>query len=126
MTFPSFQLKKGQLSAKDLESFPPNLKRKLAILQWCMIGLFLVMVCFMATWCGLCKSLAPIIEMIAREHDGECKVGMLDIDDFPETAKKYGIRSIPTVLVFKNGAIVAQHVGLATKPKIEDLMKASL
>ncbi|WP_069788494.1 thioredoxin family protein [Pseudomonas salomonii] len=84
------------------------------------------LVSFTATWCGPSKALGPIIDQIAEEYDGRFKVGNLDIGDSPATSQKYGIRSSPTVLVLKNGAIAAQHVGLASKQKIEDLMKASL
>ncbi|HTJ84313.1 MAG TPA: thioredoxin, partial [Polyangiaceae bacterium] len=67
-----------------------------------------VLVDFTATWCGPCKALAPIVEKLADEYEGKVRVGKLDIDDAPATAAKYGVRSVPTVMVFKNGQKVAQ------------------
>lgn len=77
-----------------------------------------VLVDFTATWCGPCKALAPIVDQIASELDGKVKVGKLDIDDNPMTAGKYGVRGVPTVMVFKAGERAAQHVGLTTKQKL--------
>jgi len=81
-----------------------------------------VLVDFTATWCGPCKALAPIVDKIADEYQGKVKVGKLDIDDAPEIAQRYGIRSVPTVLVFKGGAKSGQHVGLTTKDKLVGLL----
>ena len=83
-----------------------------------------VLVDFTATWCGPCKSLAPIVDQIATELDGKVKVGKLDVDDSPLTAGKYGVRGVPTVMVFKNGQRSAQHVGLTTKQKLLALVEA--
>jgi thioredoxin 1 len=77
-----------------------------------------VLVDFTATWCGPCKALAPIVDQIAEEMAGKVRVGKLDIDDAPVTAGKLGIRSVPTLMVFKNGQRAAQLVGLTTKAKI--------
>lgn len=77
-----------------------------------------VLVDFTATWCGPCKALAPIVDQIAEELDGKVKVGKLDIDDNPMTAGKYGVRGVPTVMVFRAGERSAQHVGLTTKQKL--------
>lgn len=77
-----------------------------------------VLVDFTAVWCGPCKALAPIVDQIAEELDGKVKVGKLDIDDNPMTAGKYGVRGVPTVMVFKSGERSAQHVGLTTKQKL--------
>ena len=82
-----------------------------------------VLVDFTATWCGPCKALAPIVDQIATELDGKVKVGKLDVDDSPITAGKFGVRGVPTVMVFKNGERAAQHVGLTTKQKLIDLVK---
>jgi thioredoxin 1 len=79
-----------------------------------------VLVDFGATWCGPCKALAPIVDKIADENVGKYKVVKVDIDDAPGVAKKYGIRGVPTVVVFVDGAIKAQHVGLTNK---ETLLK---
>jgi thioredoxin len=81
-----------------------------------------VLVDFTATWCGPCKALAPIIDQIAHEMEGEVKVGKLDIDESPMTAGKFGIRGVPTVMVFKSGERAAQHVGLTTKAKLKELI----
>jgi len=82
-----------------------------------------VLVDFTATWCGPCKALAPIVDQIATEFDGKIKVGKLDVDDSPLTAGKYGVRGVPTVMVFKNGQRAAQHVGLTTKQKLIALVE---
>jgi thioredoxin 1 len=79
-----------------------------------------VLVDFTATWCGPCKVLAPIVEKIAEETAGKYKVGKLDIDDAPGVTQRYGIRGVPTVLVFKGGQKVDQHVGVTNK---ETLLK---
>jgi thioredoxin 1 len=81
-----------------------------------------VLVDFTATWCGPCKALAPIVAQLASELDGQVKVGKLDVDESPITAGKYGVRGVPTVMVFKNGERAAQHVGLTTKQKLRDLV----
>lgn len=83
-----------------------------------------VLVDFTATWCGPCKALAPIVDALAADLDGQVKVGKLDIDDSPITAGKLGVRGVPTVMVFKNGERSAQHVGLTTKAKLAELVKA--
>ena|SRR5688572_10132725 len=81
-----------------------------------------VLVDFTATWCGPCKRLAPIVDEIAEEVKGKVKVGKLDIDESPLTASKMGIRSVPTLIVFKDGKAAAQHLGLTTKAKILGLV----
>ncbi len=85
-----------------------------------------VLVDFTATWCGPCKALAPIVEDVAREYVGKLKVTKLDIDNSPSTASKFGIRGVPTVVVFKGGKEVARQVGLVPKPKIVALFKEHL
>lgn len=81
-----------------------------------------VLVDFTATWCGPCKALAPIVDQVAEELAGKVKVGKLDIDESPLTASKYGVRGVPTLMVFKGGERAAQHVGLTTKQKILNLV----
>jgi thioredoxin 1 len=81
-----------------------------------------VLVDFTATWCGPCKALAPIVEKVADELHGKVKVGKLDIDAAPMITRKYGVRSVPTVIVFKGGAKVVQHVGLTTRDKLVALL----
>lgn len=74
-----------------------------------------VVVDFWATWCGPCKMMAPVLEELSDEYNDKLVVGKLDVDENPETAQKYGIMSIPTLLVFQNGEVVKQLVGY--KPK---------
>jgi len=81
-----------------------------------------VLVDFTATWCGPCKALSPIVDQVAAETVGKVKVGKLDVDESPVVASRYGVRGVPTLMVFKNGARAAQHVGLTTKAKILQLV----
>ncbi len=77
-----------------------------------------VLVDFWATWCGPCKMIAPIIEELAGEYDGKMKFGKLDVDSNPQVAMQFGIRSIPTLLVFKGGKVVDQIVGAMPKKSL--------
>jgi thioredoxin 1 len=83
-----------------------------------------VLVDFTAAWCGPCKVLAPVVEKLADEAGGKYKVGKLDIDDAPAITQRYGIRGVPTVLVFKNGEKIGQHVGLTNKETLLKLLGA--
>ncbi|MDO5978379.1 thioredoxin [Flavivirga spongiicola] len=74
-----------------------------------------VLVDFWAAWCGPCRMVGPIIEEISGEYDGKAVVGKVDVDANQEFAAKYGVRNIPTVLVFKNGEVVGRQVGVAPK-----------
>ena len=74
-----------------------------------------VMVDFWAAWCGPCRMVGPIIEQISEEYDGKAIVGKVDVDSNQEYAAKYGVRNIPTVLVFQNGEVVGRQVGVAPK-----------
>ena len=74
-----------------------------------------VLVDFWAVWCGPCKMIAPVVEELAKEYAGQLKVGKLDVDNNPEVSMKYGIRSIPTLMVFKEGKVVEQIVGAVPK-----------
>ena len=78
-----------------------------------------VLVDMYATWCGPCKMQSPIIDKIAEEQEGKVKVTKIDIDEAPEIAEKYGVMSIPTLLIIKNGEVVKQFVGLTKKEDIE-------
>jgi len=83
-----------------------------------------VLVDFTATWCGPCKAVAPIVEKVATEHAGKYKVTKVDIDDCPQTAQKYAIKSVPTLLVFKGGEKKAQHVGTISKENLIKLLES--
>jgi thioredoxin 1 len=85
-----------------------------------------VLLDFTATWCGPCKALAPIVADVAREYEGRLKVAKLDIDDSPNTATRFGIRGVPTVIVFKGGREVARQVGLVPKPRLVALFQDHL
>ena len=74
-----------------------------------------VLVDFWATWCGPCRMLGPVIEEIATEYEGRVVVGKVDVDSNQDYAAKYGVRNIPTVLVFQNGELVGRQVGVAPK-----------
>lgn len=82
-----------------------------------------VLVDFWASWCGPCKMLAPTIAEIAKEYDGKVKVCKLNIDDDSSIAIKYGIVSIPTVVLFKNGEVADKSVGFVPKAVIENMLK---
>ncbi len=82
-----------------------------------------VLVDFWATWCGPCRMLAPIIEEIANEYEGKVKVGKVNVDEQSALAAKYGIMSIPTLILFKNGEIAEKTVGLRSKEQIKELIK---
>jgi len=79
-----------------------------------------VLVDFWANWCGPCHALAPTIEGLNDHYDGSIKVGRLDVDENPETAHTYGIRSIPTVLIFKNGEVIGSVVGVQPSELYEE------
>jgi thioredoxin 1 len=84
-----------------------------------------VLVDFWATWCGPCKMIAPVLEEIAGEKDGQLKIAKLDVDQNPDTAQKFGVMSIPTLLLFKNGAEVSRIVGYRSKNQlVQQLEKA--
>ncbi|MBN1282200.1 MAG: thioredoxin [Proteobacteria bacterium] len=82
-----------------------------------------VLVDFWAAWCGPCLALAPSIEAVAGEQAGKVKVCKLDVDSNPEVAGKFGIRSIPTIILFKAGQPAAQMVGNLPKAAIDDFLK---
>ncbi|KMV67052.1 thioredoxin TrxA [Rosenbergiella epipactidis] len=81
---------------------------------------------FWAEWCGPCKMIAPILDEIADEYEGKLTIAKLNIDDNPETAPKYGIRGIPTLLLFKAGEVVATKVGALSKGQLKEFLNANL
>lgn len=85
-----------------------------------------VLVDFTAAWCGPCKQIAPFIDQLADEYQGKAKVAKVDIDDSPGTASRYGIRAVPTLMVFRGGQAVNQRAGAAPKATIADLINRSL
>lgn len=85
-----------------------------------------VLVDFHAEWCGPCKMMAPILDEVARQRRGALLVAKVDTDHNPRTAAKYGIRSMPTFLIFKNGGVVGQQVGAVPRPRVEQLVDQAL
>jgi thioredoxin 1 len=83
-----------------------------------------VLLDFWAVWCGPCKAIAPHVEKIAEEYEGKAKVGKLDVDNNPGVATKFGIRSIPTILIFKDGNVVDQIVGAVSKDVISSKLSS--
>ena len=77
-----------------------------------------VVIDFWAEWCGPCKAIAPLLEEIAREYDGKLTIAKLNVDENPSTAMAYGVLSIPTLILFKQGKPVARIVGMQPKPRL--------
>lgn len=82
-----------------------------------------VLVDFWATWCAPCRAIAPMIDELAGQYQGKLKVAKVNIDDNQDTPQKYGVRSIPTLLVFKGGQVVDQIVGAVPKARLEESVR---
>ena len=85
-----------------------------------------VLVDFGAEWCGPCRTIGPIIEELATEYEGRAVVGKVDVDNNQEFTAKYGVRNIPTVLMFKDGEVVGRQVGVASKKTYTDSLDSLL
>lgn len=85
-----------------------------------------VLVDFWAEWCGPCKMIAPVLDQVASEYAGKLRVAKVDVDSNQATAMRYGVRSIPTLILFRNGVVEAQHVGMLSKSQLNKLLDGNL
>ena len=85
-----------------------------------------VLIDFWAVWCGPCKMIAPIVEELASEYDGKVKIGKLDVDSNQQTSIKFGVRSIPTLLIFKDGKLKETIIGAVPKKHLVDKLNSVL
>lgn len=85
-----------------------------------------ILVDFWATWCGPCRMIAPVIEEIAAEFEGKALVGKVDVDEEPGLAQRFGVMSIPTLIVLKGGKVVEQAVGARGKQDVADMLRRHL
>jgi len=85
-----------------------------------------VLIDFWATWCGPCKMVAPIVEELVDEYEGKAKIGKLDVDNNQQTAIKFGVRSIPTILIFKDGKLKDTIIGAVPKGQIVQRLNSAI
>jgi thioredoxin 1 len=85
-----------------------------------------VRVDFWASWCAPCKAISPVVDALSDDYDGKVKIGKLNVDENPATPGKYGVRGIPTLILFKDGKVVDQVVGAVPKNQLEGLIKKAL
>lgn len=85
-----------------------------------------VLIDFWATWCGPCKMIAPIVEELVDEYEGKAKIGKLDVDNNQQTAIKFGVRSIPTILIFKDGKLKDTIIGAVPKGQIVQKLNSAI
>jgi thioredoxin 1 len=85
-----------------------------------------VLVDYWAEWCGPCKMIAPLLDEVARDYDGKVQIVKVNVDDNPAAAQRFGIRGIPTLKLFKNGAEVAGHVGALSKSQLTSFLDTNL
>lgn len=85
-----------------------------------------VLVDFWATWCGPCRMLAPVVEQVSEENADKLTVGKVNVDDCPDLAMKFGVMSIPTLILFKDGQIVDKRVGYQPKNQLDEMIRQAL